>query len=188
MKESLPMCSWPNGWGERYESRRLTNTCKLISMRSPLKKRVHVLKTDLVSRIREVYLVEVMTEIWRMHKNWIEMTGGESALGRGFSSVQFSRSVVSDSLRPNESQHTRIPCPSPTPRVHSDTSVIPSSHLILCRPFLFLPAIPPSIRVFSKSQLFAWGGQSTGVSALASFLPKNTQGWSPLEWKHMSIQ
>ena len=70
-----------------------------------------------------------------------------------FSSVQFSRSVISDSLRPHESQHTRPPCPSPTPRVHSDTSiesVMPSSHLILCCPLLLLPPIPPSIRVFSN--------------------------------------
>ena len=71
------------------------------------------------------------------------------------SSVQFSRSVVSNSLRPHESQHSRPPCPSPTPRVHSDSfmsieSVMPSSHLILCRPFLLLPPIPPSIRVFSN--------------------------------------
>ena len=63
-------------------------------------------------------------------------------------------------------------------------SVMPSSHLILCRPLLLLPPIPPCIRVFSNesSQLFAWSGQSTGVSALASFLPKNTQDRSPLEW------
>ena len=61
-------------------------------------------------------------------------------------------------------------------------SVMPSSHLILCRPLLLLPPNPPSIRVFSMSQLFTWGGQSTGVSALALFLPKKSQGWSPLEW------
>ena len=60
-------------------------------------------------------------------------------------------------------------------------SVMPSSHLILCRPLL-LSQIPPSIRVLPMSQLFAWGGQSTGVSALASVLPKNTQDWSPLGW------
>ena len=69
-------------------------------------------------------------------------------------SVQFSRSVVSDSLWPHESQHARPPCPSPTPGVHSDSrpieSVMPSSHLILCRPLLLLPPIPPSIRVFSN--------------------------------------
>ena len=61
-------------------------------------------------------------------------------------------------------------------------SVMPSSHLILCLPLLLLPPIPPSIRDFSKSQHFAWGGQSTGVSALASVLPMNTQDWSPLGW------
>ena len=71
-----------------------------------------------------------------------------------YSSVQFSRSVVSDFLRPHESQHARPPCPSPTPGVHSDStsieSVMPSSHRILCRPHLLLPPIPPSIRVFSN--------------------------------------
>ena len=71
-----------------------------------------------------------------------------------FSSVQFSHSVVSDSLRPHELQHARPPCPSSTPGVHSDSmsikSVMPSSHLILGHPLLFLPSIPPSIRVFSN--------------------------------------
>ena len=68
-----------------------------------------------------------------------------------FRSDQISRSVVSDSLRPHESQHARPPCPSPTPRVHSFIdSVMPSSRLILCRPLLLLPPIPPSIRVFSN--------------------------------------
>ena len=71
-----------------------------------------------------------------------------------FSSVQLSRSVMSDSLRPHESQHARPPCPSPTPGVHpklmSIESVMPSNHLILCHPLLLLPPIPPSIRVFSN--------------------------------------
>ena len=71
-----------------------------------------------------------------------------------FHSVQFSCSVMSDSFRPYESQHARPPCPSPTPRVHSNStsikSVMPSSHLILCRPLFLLPLIPPSIRVFSS--------------------------------------
>ena len=107
-------------------------------------------------------------------------------------SDQISCSVMSDSLRPHESQHARPPCPSPTPRVHwltSIESVMPSSHFILCRPLLLLPPIPPSIRVFSMIQLFAWGGQSTGVSALASFLPKKSLGWSTSEWTGwMSLQ
>ena len=103
-----------------------------------------------------------------------------------FSSVQFSHSVLSDSLWPHESQHARPPCPSPTPGVHtklmSIESVMRSSHLIHCHPPLLLPSIPPSIRVFPMSQLFAWSGQSIGVSASASVLPMNTQDWSPLGW------
>ena len=96
-----------------------------------------------------------------------------------FSSVQFSRSVVSNSLRPHESQHARPPCPSPTPGVHSNShpssqwrhSAISSSVV----PFSSYPQSLPTSESFTMSQLFAWGGQSTGVSALASFLPKNTQ-------------
>ena len=103
-----------------------------------------------------------------------------------FSSVQFSLSVVSDSLRPHESQHARPPCPSPTPGVHSNLH--PSSRW--CHPAISSSVIPFSScpqylsasESFPMSQLFAWGSQSTGVSASASFLPKNTQGWSPLEW------
>ena len=67
-------------------------------------------------------------------------------------------------------------------RLTSIKSVMPSSHLNLCRPLLLLPPIPPSIKVFPMSQLFAWGGQSTAASALASFLPKKFQGWCPSEW------
>ena len=67
-------------------------------------------------------------------------------------------------------------------KLMSIESVMPSSHLILCHPLFLLPQSLPASESFPKSQLFAWGGQSTGVSALASFLPKNTQGWSPLEW------
>ena len=72
------------------------------------------------------------------------------------SSVQFSHSVVSDSLRPHGLQHARPPCPSPTPGAHSDScteSVMPSNHLILCRPLLLSPSIFPSIRVFSNESV-----------------------------------
>ena len=103
-----------------------------------------------------------------------------------FSSVQFSRSVVSDSLWPHESQHARPPRPSPTPGVHSDSC--PSSQW--CHPAISSSGVPfpscpqslPASESFPMSQLFAWGGQSTRVSALASFLPKKSQGWSPSEW------
>ena len=103
-----------------------------------------------------------------------------------FSSVQFSCSVMSDSLRPDELQHARPPCPSTTPGVHSDSC--PSSqwcHPAISSsvvPFFFCPQSLPASEFFPMSQLFAWGGQSTGVSALASFLPKKSQGWSPSEW------
>ena len=74
-----------------------------------------------------------------------------------FRSVQFSHSVVSDSLQPHGLQHTRPPCPSPTPRVYSNSMSIepmmPSNHLILCRPLLLLPSIFPSIRVFSNESV-----------------------------------
>jgi len=101
-------------------------------------------------------------------------------------SVQFSRSVVSDSLQPHESQHARPPCPSPTPGVHSNSC--PSSRW--CHPAISSSVVPfssclqslPASESFPMSQFFAWGGQSTGVSVLASFLPKKSQGWSPSEW------
>ena len=97
-------------------------------------------------------------------------------------SVQFSRSVVSDSLRPHESQHTRPPCPSPTLGVHSDSHPLSQ----WCHPAISFSVIPfssclqslPASESFPMSQLFAWGGQSTGVSASASFPPKKSQGWS----------
>ena len=99
---------------------------------------------------------------------------------------QISRSVVSDSLQPHESQHARPPCPSPTPRVYSDSR--PSSQW--CHPAIWSSVISfssclqslPASESFPMSQLFAWGGQSTRVSALASFLPKKSQGWSPSDW------
>ena len=67
-------------------------------------------------------------------------------------------------------------------RLMSIESVMPSSHLILGRPFLLLPPILPASESFAMSQLFTWGGQSTGVSASASFPPKKSQGWSSSEW------
>ena len=102
------------------------------------------------------------------------------------SSVRFSHSVVSDFLRPHESQHARPPCQSPTLGVHSLSC--PSSQW--CHPAISSSVVPfsscpqsfPASGSFPMSQLFAWDGQSTGVSALASFLLKNTQDWSPLGW------
>ena len=101
-----------------------------------------------------------------------------------FVSVQFSRKVVSDSLGPHESQHARPPCPSPTPGVYSCPSswrchpAISSSGV----PFSSWPQSLPASESFPMSQLFTWGGQSIGLSALASVLLMNTQDWSPLWW------
>ena len=100
--------------------------------------------------------------------------------------VQFSHSVVSDSLRPHESQHARPPCPSPTPGVYSNSC--PSNrwcHPTISSsvaPFSSCPQSLPASGSFPVSQLFPSGGQSFGVSALASVLPMNTQDWSPLGW------
>ena len=101
-------------------------------------------------------------------------------------SVQFSHLVVSDSLWPHELQHARPPCPSPTPGVYSNPC--PSSwwchptNSYSVIPFSSCPQSLPASGSSPMSQLFAWGGQSTGISASASVLPMNTQDWSPLGW------
>ena len=100
------------------------------------------------------------------------------------SSVQYRCSAVSDSLWPHELQHSRPPCPSPTPEVHSD-STSQWCHPAISSSVIPFPSCPQSLPVsesFPMRQLFAWGGQSIGVSALASVLPKKSQGWSPSEW------
>ena len=102
------------------------------------------------------------------------------------SSVQFSRSVVSNSLRPRGLQHARPPCPSPTPRVYSNSCPLSQR----CHPAISSPVVPFSSRPqsfqasgsFPVSQFFTSGGQRIGVSASASALPMNTQDWSPLGW------
>ena len=101
------------------------------------------------------------------------------------SSVQFSCSVVSDCLPPHGLQHARPPCPSPTPRVYSNSC--PLSRW--CHPTISSSVIPfsrlqffPASGSFQMSQFFTSGGQSTGISALASVLPMNIQGWFPLGW------
>ena len=119
---------------------------------------------------------------WWWPPQWLD----QEAAPKHFSSAQFSRSVMSDSLQPHGLQHTRAPCPSPTPGVYSNTcplsrwyhpaissSVVPfSSHL---QSF-------PASGSFQMSQLFASGTQSIGVSASASVLLMNIQDWFPLGW------
>jgi len=119
---------------------------------------------------------------WKRLLRVLWLQGDQTSL----SSVQFSRSVVSDSLRPHELQHARPPCPSPIPGVHSNSR--PSSQW--CHPAISSSVVPFSSCLQSLSasesfpmiQLFTSGGQSIGVSALVTVLPKNTQDWSPLRW------
>ena len=102
------------------------------------------------------------------------------------SSVQFSRSVVSNSLRPHEWQHTRPPCPSPTPGVYSNLCLLSWwCHPTISSSVAHFSSCPQSFSAsgsFQMSQFFTSGGQSIGVSASASVLPMNSQDWSPLEW------
>ena len=117
--------------------------------------------------------------IWVTTDYWVEFT------------VMCSQAVSSvaqscPTLRPHELQHTRPPCPSPTPGVHPNPRPLSqwchpaiSSSVV---PFSSCPESLPASGSFPVSQIFTWGGQSTGVSASASVLPVNTQDWSPLEW------
>ena len=101
-------------------------------------------------------------------------------------SIQFSHSVMSDSLWSHKWQRARSPCPSPTPGVHSNSCASSWG----CHPAISSSVVPfssclqslPASGSFPMSQLFAWGSQSIGASALASVLPMNSQGWSPLGW------
>ena len=137
----------------------------------------------MVLEVYEVKIIKYLDKVW-CFKNYQDQRKGNEKVC--LPSVQFSHSVVSDSLRPHELQHARPLCPSPTPGVDSDSR--PSSqwyHPAISSsvvPFSSCPQSLPGSESFPMSQLFAWGGQSTEVSALASFLPKNTKGWSPLEW------
>ena len=103
-----------------------------------------------------------------------------------FSSVQFSRSVVSNSLQPHESQQTRPPCPSQTPEVYSNSCPFSQwCHQAISSSVVPFSSCPQSLLAsgsFPMSQLFTWGGQSIGVSASASVLPINIQDWFSLGW------
>ena len=126
-------------------------------------------------------------DLCHMQQNtWTVLPQGFGSSPHLFVSVQFSRSVMSNSLQSHESQHARPPCPSPTPKVHSDSRPLSqwwhpaiSSSVI---PFSSCLKSFPASESFKMSQLFVSGSQSTELSALASFLPKKSQGWSPSEW------
>ena len=120
------------------------------------------------------YSCGAKTEIYEKgHTDWL-------------SSVQFNHLVVSDSLQPHGLQHARPPCPSPTPGVYPNSCPLSQ----WCHPAISSSVVPfssylqsfPASGSFPVSQFFNSGGQSTGVSALASVLPMNTQDWYPLGW------
>ena len=154
--------------------RRLCNSIKLCAMpcRATQDRRV---------------IVKCFEKMWstgRGNGNPLQYSCSKKPMNIQISSVQFKCSVMSNSLQRHESQHTRPPCPSPNPGVHSNSCPpsrwcypAVSSSVI---PFFSCPQWLPASESFPMSQLFTWGGQSTGVSA--SFLPKNTQGLSPSEW------
>ena len=127
------------------------------------------------------------TNIWILREKMV--VGGTGGLGLTYIhywSVQSSCSVVSDSLRPHEPQHTRPQCPSPTPGVHPNSCPLSQwCHLTISSsvvPFSSCPQSFPASASFPMSQLFTSGSQSIGVSASTSVLPMNTQDWSPLRW------
>ena len=135
----------------------------------------------------------------RVGHNWSDLAAAAAAASHKiwyvifslFLKIQFSRSVMSDSLRPHEPQHARSPCPSPNPGVHLNPC--PSSQW--CHPTISSSVVPfscclqsfPASGSFPMSQLFAWGGQSIEVSASTSVLPMNTQDWYPLGWTALDL-
>ena len=125
-----------------------------------------------------------MGEVWSLLDCTWRVIHVHSGGKEGQSSVQFSRSVVSDSLRPHDPQHARLPCPSPSPGVHPNSCLLSqwchpttSSSVV---PFSSCPQSFPASGSFPMSQFFTSGGQSIGVSTSASVLPMNIQDWSPL--------
>ena len=117
---------------------------------------------------------------------WMNSLDGWIDYFTQYNSVQFSRSVVSNSLRPHGLQHARLPCPSPTPRAYSHSCPLSQS----CHPTISSSVVPfstclqsfPASGSFPMSLFIASGGQSMGVSASALVLPMNIQDWSPLGW------
>ena len=132
------------------------------------------------------WLITSSVQQMKQNQKWIAKLQVRLVLLKYFSSVQISSSVVSNSLRPHESQHTRPPCPLPTPGVYSNSC--PSSWW--CHPAISSSVIPfsscpqslPASGSFPMSQLFSWGGQSIEILASASIVPMNSQDWSPLGW------
>ena len=134
---------------------------------------------------KTLFIKQVLSWILSVSCTW-PISAKAGKLGPHKGSVQFSHSVVSNSLRPHKLQHTRPPCPSPTPGVHPNSCALSQGcHPAISSSIVPFSSCPQSLLAsgsFPVSQLFTSGGQSIGVSASASVLPMNTQGWSPLGW------
>ena len=144
----------------------------------PLSIFLHSYQDCFAKQYTGTYTIFSGSTFWRTHAQKMDNKYGLMKASLVLSSLQFSHSVISDSLRPHVLQHARPPCPSPTPELPKlmfIELVMPSNHLILCCPLLLLPSIFPRLGSFQMSQLFASGGQSIGVSASAPVLPMNTQ-------------
>ena len=130
-----------------------------------------------MQKLKKLYLINLMFASLEKKKKEFSFQ---------YYSVQFSRSVVSDSLWSHGPQYARLPCPSPTPRVYSNSCPLSRwCHLSISSsviPFSSCPQSFPASGSFKMSQFFASGGQSIGVSDSASVLPMNIQDWSPLRW------
>ena len=137
-------------------------------------------------RMNQKKILEIKSSSTEMEGDFWWANNGKISELEDRLSVQFSRSVMFNSLQPHKLQHNRPPCASPTHRVHSYSR--PSSrwcHPAISSSVVTLSSCPQPLPIsesFPMSQLFTWGGQSTGISALASFFPKKFQGSSPSEW------
>ena len=142
-------------------------------------------KEDVVHASKELLLSHKRERNNAIHSKMEATRNYYTKWSKSDSSVQFSCSVVSDSLWPHELQQARLPCSSPSPKTCSNSCPLSQ----WCHTAISSSVIPfssclqsfPASRSFPMSQLFAWGGQSIGVSAIASVLPMNTQDWSPIE-------
>ena len=167
---------WHKRGNKLHTKLKISERLKISNYLFICKIRIHKVASSLIQLLQE----DTYEEYSQLNKKHSLSSTGSWQQG----SVRFSSVAQSClTLRPHELQHARPPCPSPTPEVHSNSR--PSSwwcHPAIVVHFSSCPQSLPASGSFPMSHPFAWGGQSTGVSALASFLPKNTQGWSSLEW------